>query len=84
MMNVKTWMIEWFVENGNIDREEVENKYDCNYIGSGMIDSFGFIKLVADIEEELGITLADDDFANDGIFVISGLVQIIQDRVEHE
>ena len=81
MNDVRKWIINWFVKNGNMNSEEVESKFDCNYIETGMIDSFGFIQLVADIEEQLEITLTDDDFGNDKIFVISDLVQIIQDRM---
>lgn len=83
-MKAKEWIINWFVENGNIEREVVENSMENNYIEAGLIDSFGFIQLVSDVEEGFGISFGDDDFANENIFVIGGLIQIIEDRVRNE
>lgn len=70
------YIIKWFVEHST-EGEEIKGKTDDNYLTSGFIDSFGFLELISYCEEEYNIEFSDDDFANDAIFSIKGLAQII-------
>lgn len=73
----KDLIIGWFTENSTLSREELEKDLTINYLEAGVIDSFGFLDLISTCEEKLGITFSDDDFSDDKIFTISGLIDIV-------
>lgn len=76
----KDFIIGWFAENSTLSREELEKDLTINYLESGVIDSFGFLDLISACEEKLGITFSDDDFSDDRIFTIVGLIDIITEK----
>lgn len=76
----KDFIIGWFAENSTLSREELEKDLTINYLETGVIDSFGFLDLISACEEKLGITFSDDDFSNDKIFTIAGLIDIITEK----
>jgi acyl carrier protein len=76
----KDFIIGWFAENSTLSREELEKDLTINYLESGVIDSFGFLDLISACEEKLGITFSDDDFSDDRIFTIAGLIDIITEK----
>lgn len=76
----KDFIIGWFTENSTLSREELEKDLTINYLESGVIDSFGFLDLISACEEKLGITFNDDDFSDDRIFTIAGLIDIITEK----
>ena len=78
-MNVQNWIIEWFVKAGSLDRQKVENSMDKNYIENGLIDSFGFIQLIADVEDTFDLSFEDKDFADETLLTISGICKKIQE-----
>ena len=78
---VYNFVINWFKEHSNIG-EDVENHLDDNYLANGYVDSFGFLDLIASSEEKFNIKLSDEDFANDSIFTINGLVKILTTLTE--
>ena len=81
MMNnesVKDWIIEWFVRNANVDIDSVKNHLNDSYFDLGYIDSFGFIALMADIEERFGIQLANDQFEDRSFSTIQGMANILE------
>lgn len=80
MNNVKEWVINWFVNSANCEREKVEENFEQNYIEVGLVDSFGFLQLIADIEE-MGTILSDKDFENEALFTINGLIAILEERL---
>jgi len=76
----KDFIIGWFAENSTLSREELEKDLTINYLESGVIDSFGFLDLISACEEKLEITFNDDDFSDDRIFTIAGLIDIITEK----
>ena len=76
----KDFIIGWFAENSTLSREELEKDLTINYLESGVIDSFGFLALISACEEKLGITFNDDDFSDDRIFTVAGLIDIITEK----
>ena len=81
MNNVENWITEWFVSNANYEKE-LQKKNRINYIENGLIDSFGFIQLIADIEEEFGFSFSDEDFEKEETFFIEGLIQVIEEKLK--
>lgn len=76
----RDFIINWFVDNSALTREQIEADIDMNYLEKGVVDSFGFLGLIAACEEELGIEFDDDDFALDEIFTISGIIDVIENK----
>lgn len=74
----KDFIINWFSEKSTMPRKELEENLDINYLEEGLIDSFGFLELIASCERELDVVLSDKDFENDAIFTISGLIAILE------
>lgn len=81
-MNNREWVLNWFAENGTADRETLEKNSDVNYFEAGYIDSFVFISLIADIEEDLGIELDNDQFTDRSFATINGLIAILDEMVK--
>ncbi len=78
---VKDWLLEWFEKNGRIKKEEL-NLAD-NYIDMEYIDSFGFISLLSECEEHFNISFSDNDFADEKILTIDGMIQDITNKLEN-
>ena len=76
----RDFIIGWFAESSTLSREELEKDLTINYLEAGVIDSFGFLDLISACEEKLGIAFSDDDFSNDKIFTIAGLIDIITEK----
>ena len=81
---VKSWVINWFTNNADVRKQEIETGLASNYLENGWIDSFKFIKFIADIEEHFGITFSNDEFQNRNFATIDGLVRIIISRMDEK
>lgn len=74
----RDFIIKWFAERSILSKDEIEKDICINYFEKGLIDSFAFLELIAECEEKFNITFSDDDFANDTIFTINGLIEILE------
>ncbi len=77
---IRDFIIDWFVEHGTLSGEQIKESMDENYLEAGMIDSFGFLGLIGACEENFGITFQDDDFADDAIFTINGMIRLMEEK----
>jgi len=55
MEETRNWLIQWFVDNANGDEKTLRENMAENYFDKGFIDSFTFISLIAEIEENFQI-----------------------------
>lgn len=80
MMNsrVQEWLINWFAQNAKADREELYKNISENYFQLGYIDSFEFITLIGDIEDEFNIEFENDQFEDRSFSTIKGMTTIIE------
>jgi acyl carrier protein len=53
---------------------------DTDLFEAGLVDSYGFIELVAFLEETYGVTLSDDDLASPEIATLRGISGLIAGR----
>lgn len=81
-MEIKDWLIDWFSKHSSMDVEEIKAAYTVNYMEQGMIDSFSFVMLLSDIDDEYGIAFTNDDFLNPDFMNIDGLAKLIDERKE--
>ena len=51
------WVLEWFEKNAKIDKEVLRNDLDKRYLDEGYIDSFSFITLISEAEEQFSYTV---------------------------
>ena len=79
--DIKEWVIAWFEENSSVSREVLEANLDENYFNAGYIDSFVFISLIGDIEEEFEVEFDNDQFTDRSFATINGLVGILDGMV---
>ena len=77
MEAIRTWLVDWFVENGTATREQLLENLDSNYFNNGFIDSFTFISLIGEIEEEYNIEFDNDQFLDRDFATLNGLADII-------
>lgn len=82
MSTSKKWLLEWFESNATVDRETLEQNMDVNYLDAGYIDSFVFISLIGDIEDEFGIAFDNEQFMDRSFATINGLSEILDEMVE--
>lgn len=77
-MNIETeWLLSWFQQRRSVPGHTLEDKLQVNYFEAGLIDSFGVIELIAEIEEHFGIFFSENHFQNRGFATIGGLSTII-------
>ena len=80
MEKTKEWVINYFEKkSGN----HVSN-LDANYFDAGLIDSFGVIELVEEVESVFGIRLSEQDFQDRRFSTITGLIEMIGELKEQE
>lgn len=79
-MEIKDWLINWFQQHSTLDVEGLKAVSSANYMEQGIIDSFSFVMLLSDIDDEYGISFSNDDFLNPEFMKIDGLAKIIEER----
>lgn len=73
---------EWFQKKG-IDKLAINQNKSDNYLEVGFLDSLGFLELITMCENTFEISFTDDDFLNDEIFSIAGLVNIVKEKATY-
>lgn len=61
--------------DGDFERED-----DTSFLEAGIIDSFGFMELLHWVEEEFGISVADDELVPDNFDSVRNLSSFILDK----
>ena len=83
MEDIKNWLECWFSNNSSKPFEEVKTMGEQNYFNEGLVDSFGFISLLSDIEEKYGVTFSNDDFLDRSFATINGLAKMINSKKQN-
>ena len=85
METTREWIIQWFLANANADEKTLRESVEENYFDKGLIDSFTFISLIADIEETFSIEFDNDQFIDRKFATVAGLTDIVDGlRQNHE
>ncbi len=80
-MNIEQWVINWFAENADVEKDELINNIESNYFHEGWIDSFKFMSLIEDIEDKFDIAFDNEEFQNRNFAVLKGLIEIISSKL---
>ncbi|WP_456324637.1 acyl carrier protein [Desulfonauticus submarinus] len=76
------WLLKWFEQRGQVPGETVEEKLKVNYFEAGLIDSFGVIEMISEIEEYFGINFSEKHFQERRFATIGGLKDIISELID--
>ena len=76
------WIIDWFINQGVSGKDELNANINSNFFEKEYIDSFLFIKLISDIEDEFGITFDNEQFQDRNFSTIAGMGECIENCVK--
>lgn len=79
-METKEWLIEWFAKHSAMDVNAIKADTTANYMELGIIDSFSFVMLISEIDDEYGVAFTNADFLNPDFMNIDGLAKMIDER----
>lgn len=77
MEKIKNWLITWFSENTEAVVETLQQTWNSNYVEQGLIDSFQFLGLIADVENSFGFSFTEEDLTDGAILTLKGLAEKI-------
>ncbi len=78
---IDKWLIEWFKERNQGSLPETDKPLEEeNYFELGLIDSFGILELITEIETHYGIGLTQDHFEQRRFSTLKGLAEIIREE----
>ena len=75
---IKEWILEYFIENSD---EKTKIDTEVNYMEIGIIDSFGLIEFIEELENEFSIKFTNDDFSNRKFVTVGGLTEIVFNKI---
>lgn len=78
------FVLDFFSAISPIPGETETERLACDYIQTGLLDSFGMFSLILEIEEKFSITLEGSDLENPKFKTISGLIQILEDKIKNQ
>ena len=79
-MEIKEWLIDWFCNHSSLSVTELEAASKDDYLKKGIIDSFSFVMLISDIDDEFDIAFTNEDFLDPRFPSIDGLTEMIKER----
>ena len=77
-MDVKQAVLAYLENIGKIPGDNEEQKLAFDYLGGGLIDSFGIIEMVTILEGELGIEFTPYDMRSEQFRTVGGLIDIAE------
>lgn len=80
MPSQKKWIMKWFQERSAPPAEFA----DQNYFELGLIDSFGVIELIDDLEAEFRIKFRQTHIQDRRFATVSGLAEIVAELLAEE
>lgn len=79
-MTTTEWVIDWFKSHSSESEETIRQSMTANYMELGLIDSFGFVQMLSDIDDEFDVMFVNEDFLNPNFQNIEGLIKLIDER----
>ena len=77
---IEDWLVVWFKKRNPSANIDTQNDYYCN----GLLDSFGIIELIGDLEDEFDIFFDDREFQLESFRTLSGLADIVRTKIKIE
>ena len=80
MNEVQAWVVDWFAQRKSFVEGSPEQRLAVDYFQKGIIDSFGVVELIGDIEAHFQIQFLETDFQDRRFSTLGGLAEIIAQR----
>ncbi len=77
---MKDWVLNWFHNRTGIAIEELLAQEESNFIEQGFVDSFGFLELVSECEQNNPVEFRDEDFSSEIFYTIKGFSETAEAR----
>jgi acyl carrier protein len=77
--SIDKWLTDWLSRNNPLISASIDPATE--YYKSGLVDSFGIIELIVDIENKFMIKFDDSDFRKDKFRTIKGLGELIREKL---
>ncbi len=75
------WILKWFSNRRKTGVGGEKEFVDVNYLDAGLLTSLEVVELVTEIEREFGIQFSEADFQSQRFLTISGLSDLILERL---
>ena len=73
---------EWIIRTlSSMASHQVTLEVDDNYLEKGVIDSFGLMEFIEEIEKNFSIQFSNSEFSDRRFVTISGLTEIITSKL---
>ena len=79
MTETEHWIVDYFVEHGELDGAQPADLLDVNYFDREYLDSMGIVQLIVGIEDEFGVHLEPAQMQDPRFCTIRGLAQIVEE-----
>lgn len=79
MTETAAWVATWFAEKKGYTAGAPADRLATDYFQAGLIDSFGVMELIADVEERFAIRFDDTHFQDRRFPTLGGLAAIIDE-----
>lgn len=76
-MNTVETVLEYFESRGVVPGESLEEKLQCAYLNSKLLDSFGIIEMVSHFEDTFAIHFESEDLLAAEFQTIGGVAALI-------
>ncbi|GAU80036.1 acyl carrier protein [Fusibacter sp. 3D3] len=76
------YIYKWFADKLDVNVEEIIKNENDNYFNLEWIDSFDFMNLISDIEENFNIEFSSDEFQDRKFSTVRGLTQILEEKYQ--
>ena len=79
MTESEQWVVEWFRARKQFDKGSPVERLRVDYFQAELLDSFGVMELIADIEAHFGVRFEDRHFQDRRFSTLGGLARIVDE-----
>lgn len=66
--------------NATLPEEEAERS-SCMYLNASLLDSFGVIELIMEVEQKCNVRFTGEDYENPQFKTVGGLIALINEKI---
>lgn len=77
-----SWLLEWFYNKGLSKEKTAEEQLKLNYFEAGLVDSFGVMELITEIETHFAVRFTETHFQERRFSTVGGLIAIVDDLLQ--
>ena len=81
MQNSLNWVYDFFSQRGEVPGKDRDSQISVDIFDNELVDSFGIVELVTEIETGFKIELTSQDMDDSRFRTIQGLAELIDERV---